>query len=259
MPVRGKLGIGSGLGGRVIGFDFSGQTVLVVGGSTGIGNAAAQMFREAGATVHVTGTRADPAAYGGTDGDLTGLTYHRLDIGSREAVVAFDPGLERLDALVIAAGMVMYKRAEFEIENFETVLSANLTGFMQLSTKFRSTLSAAKGSIVYVGSVASFRGVVGQPAYSASKGGLLTLTKSLAMAFAGDGIRVNLVAPGLIRTKMTEVTWADEKRAAATVAGIPLKRLGEPRDVAGAIMFLCSPLAAYITGESILVDGGATA
>lgn len=243
----------------MIGLDFSGRTVLVVGGSTGIGNAAAQLFRAGGATVHVTGTRADAAAYAGTDGDLAGLTYHRLDIGDRAAVAAFEPGLDRLDALVIAAGMVMYRRAEFEIENFERVLSANLTGFMQLSTKFLPLLRATQGAIVNVGSVASFRGVVGQPAYSASKGGLLTLTKSLAMAFAADGVRVNLVAPGLIRTKMTEVTWADERRAAATVAAIPLKRLGEPGDVAGAIVFLCSPLAAYITGESILVDGGATA
>ena len=243
----------------MIALDFSGRTALVVGGSTGIGNAAAQMFRAAGATVHVTGTRAIASDYAGTDGDLTGLTYHRLDIGDRAAVAAFDPGLDRLDALVIAAGMVMYRRAEFEIENFERVLSANLTGFMQLATKFRPALAAAKGAIVNVGSVASFRGVVGQPAYSASKGGLLTLTRSLAMAFAAEGVRVNLIAPGLIKTKMTEVTWADERRAAATVAGIPLKRLGEPRDVAGAILFLCSDLAGYITGESILIDGGATA
>lgn len=243
----------------MIGLDFTGRTALVVGGSTGIGNAAAQLFRDAGATVHVTGTRAAAADYAGTDGDLTGLTYHRLDIGDRAAVEAFDPGLERIDALVIAAGMVMYKRAEFEIENFERVLSANLTGFMQLSTKFLPALREAKGSIVNLGSVASFRGTVGQPAYSASKGGLLTLTKSLAMAFAPDGVRVNLIAPGLIKTKMTEVTWADERRAAATVAAIPLKRLGEPRDVAGAILFLCSDLASYITGEAILVDGGLTA
>lgn len=243
----------------MIALDFTGKTALVVGGSTGIGNASAQMFRDAGAVVHVTGTRAGPADYAGTDGDLAGLAYRRLDIGSREAIDAFDPGIDRLDALVIAAGMVMYQRAEFDIANFERVLSANLTGFMQLSTKFRPALREARGAIVNVGSVASFRGVVGQPAYSASKGGLLTLTKSLAMAFAGDGVRVNLVAPGLIKTKLTEVTWGDERRAAAAIASVPLGRLGEPRDVAGAILFLCSPLAGYITGEAILIDGGLTA
>ena len=243
----------------MIGIDFAGKTALVVGGSTGIGNAAARMFVEAGAAVHVTGTRDSRDDYAGTDGDLSGVAYHRLDIGDRSAVEAFEPGIAQLDALVIAAGMVMYRRAEFDIANFERVLAANLTGFMHLSTRFLPALKAARGSIVNVGSVASFRGVIGQPAYSASKGGLLTLTKSLAMAYAGDGVRVNLVAPGLIQTKMTEVTWRDERRAAATEASIPLGRLGEPRDVAGAILFLCSPLAAYVTGEAILVDGGLTA
>ena len=115
------------------------------------------------------------------------------------------------------------------------------------------------GAIVMVGSVASFNGVIGQPAYSASKGGLLNLTKSLAQAFAGEGIRVNLVAPGLIRTKMTAVTWQHSGRKAATEARVPLGRLGEPADIAGAILFLCSPLAAYITGTSLLIDGGMSA
>jgi 3-oxoacyl-[acyl-carrier protein] reductase len=243
----------------VDGFDFNGKTVLIVGGSTGIGNASARMFLNAGATVHVTGTRAGPADYADTDGDMAGLRYHRLDIGDRAAVAAFDPGIERLDALVIAAAKVAYKRAEFDIATFEDVLATNLGGPMQLAVKFRAALAAATGSIVMVGSVASFRGVIGQPAYSASKGGLLTLTRSLAQAFAADGIRVNLVAPGLIRTKMTAVTWQHPDRKAATERGVPLGRLGEPDDIAGPILFLASPLAAYITGTSLLIDGGMSA
>ena len=238
---------------------MSGKTALVVGGSTGIGNAAAQLLRAAGANVTVTGTRAAPADYAGEDGSLEGLAYHRLDIGDRDAVAAFDPGLPRLDALVIAAAKVAYRRAEFEIDTFADVIATNLTGPMQLAQQFRTALAAAKGSIVMVGSVASFRGVIGQPAYSASKGGLLTLTRTLAQAFAGEGIRVNLVAPGLIRTKMTKVTWEREDRLAATERNVPLGRIGEPGDVAGAILFLCSPLAAYVTGESLLVDGGLSA
>ncbi|NJC07530.1 NAD(P)-dependent dehydrogenase (short-subunit alcohol dehydrogenase family) [Polymorphobacter fuscus] len=130
---------------------------------------------------------------------------------------------------------------------------------MQLATKFRAALAKGDGSIVFVGSVASFRGTIGQPAYSASKGGLLTLTKTLAQAFAREGIRVNLVAPGLVRSKMTAVTWQDETRLAATTRQVPLGRIGEPGDIAGAILFLASPLAGYITGTSLIIDGGLSA
>ena len=239
-------------------FDFTGKTVLVTGGSTGIGNAAARMFRAAGARVIVTGTRANAAEYAGSDGDLAGLEYHRLDQGDRDAVAAFDPGVARLDALVIAGAKVAYRRQEFETDIFADVLATNLIGPMQLATKFR-TMLAGQGSITFIGSVASFRGTIGQPAYSASKGGLLTLTKTLAQAFARDGIRVNLVAPGLVRSKMTAVTWQDPDRLAATERQVPLARIGEPDDIAGAIVFLSSPLASYITGTSLVIDGGLSA
>ena len=239
-------------------FDFTGKTVLVTGGSTGIGNAAARMFRAARARVIVTGTRANAAEYAGSDGDLAGLEYHRLDQGDRDAVAAFDPGVARLDALVIAGAKVAYRRQEFETDIFADVLATNLIGPMQLATKFRAML-AGQGSITFIGSVASFRGTIGQPAYSASKGGLLTLTRTLAQAFARDGIRVNLVAPGLVRSKMTAVTWQDPDRLAATERQVPLARIGEPDDIAGAIVFLSSPLASYITGTSLVIDGGLSA
>ena len=239
-------------------FDFADKTVLVTGGSTGIGNAAARMFRAAGAQVIVTGTRPSAADYAGSDGDLSGLEYYRLDQGDPAAVAAFDPGVARLDALVIAGAKVAYRRQEFEAGVFAEVLATNLIGPMQLATKFRAML-AGHGSIIFIGSVASFRGTIGQPAYSASKGGLLTLTKTLAQAFAGDGIRVNLVAPGLVRSKMTAVTWQDPSRLAATERQVPLARIGEPDDIAGAIVFLASPLASYITGTSLVIDGGLSA
>lgn len=241
------------------GFDFSGKTVVVTGGSTGIGNACARDFLAAGARVVVTGTRATAADYAGEDGDLTGLEYHRLDQGDAEAVAAFDPGVERLDVLVVAGAKVAYRRQEFETATFADVLATNLIGPMQLATKFRAALAKARGSIVFIGSVASFRGTIGQPAYSASKGGLLTLTRTLAQAFGADGIRVNLVAPGLVRSKMTAVTWTNADRLAATEAQVPLKRIGEPADIAGAILFLASPLAAYVTGTSLVIDGGLSA
>ncbi|MEY2883410.1 MAG: hypothetical protein RL490_1134 [Pseudomonadota bacterium] len=238
-------------------FDFRGKTVLVTGGSTGIGNASARGFLAAGARVIVTGTRASAADYADTDGDLAGLEYHRLDQGDAAAVAAFDPGIERLDVLVVAGAKVAYRRAEFEIETFADVLATNLTGPMQLAMKFRAAL--AGGSIIFIGSVASFRGTIGQPAYSASKGGLLTLTRTLAQAFGGEGIRVNLVAPGLVRSKMTAVTWTVPERLAATEAQVPLRRIGEPDDIAGAVLFLASPLAGYITGTSLIIDGGLSA
>ncbi|WP_426164267.1 SDR family NAD(P)-dependent oxidoreductase [Sandarakinorhabdus sp. DWP1-3-1] len=240
-------------------FDFAGKTVLVTGGSTGIGNAAARGFRDGGARVVVTGTRAAAADYAGEDGDLSGMTYHRLDQGDRDAVAAFDPGIASLDALVVAGAKVAYRRQEFEIDTFADVLATNLTGPMQLAMRFRSALAAARGSIVFIGSVASFRGTIGQPAYSASKGGLLTLTRTLAQALAREGIRVNLVAPGLVRSKMTAITWADADRLAATERQVPLGRIGEPDDIAGAILFLASPLAAYVTGTSLTIDGGLSA
>lgn len=241
------------------GFDFFGKTVLVTGGSTGIGNAAARGFLAAGARVIVTGTRAAADDYAGDDGDLAGLEYHRLDQGDAAAVAAFDPGVVRLDVLVVAGAKVAYRRREFEIDTFADVLAANLTGPMQLAVKFRAALAHTRGSIVFIGSVASFRGTIGQPAYSASKGGLLTLTMTLAQAFAGEGIRVNLVAPGLVRSKMTAVTWQDPARLAGTVRAVPLGRIGEPEDIAGGILYLASPLAAYVTGTSLTIDGGLSA
>lgn len=239
--------------------DFSGKTVLVTGGSTGIGNASARAFLAAGARVIVTGTRASAADYEGEDGDLTGLEYHRLDQGDVAAVAAFDPGIESLDALVIAGAKVAYRRKEFEIETFADVLATNLTGPMQLAVKFRPALATAKGSIIFIGSVASFRGTIGQPAYSASKGGLLTLTKTLAQAFGAEGIRVNLIAPGLVRSKMTAITWQDPARLEGTERQVPLRRIGEPTDIAGGVVFLASPHAAYITGTSLTIDGGLSA
>lgn len=239
--------------------DFSGKTVLVTGGSTGIGNASARAFLAAGARVIVTGTRATAADYEGEDGDLTGLEYHRLDQGDVAAVAAFDPGVESLDALVIAGAKVAYRRKEFEIETFADVLATNLTGPMQLAVKFRPALAKAQGSIIFIGSVASFRGTIGQPAYSASKGGLLTLTRTLAQAFGAEGIRVNLIAPGLVRSKMTAITWQDPARLEGTERQVPLRRIGEPADIAGGVVFLASPYAAYITGTSLTIDGGLSA
>jgi 3-oxoacyl-[acyl-carrier protein] reductase len=239
--------------------DFTGKTVLVSGGSTGIGNAAARAFRAAGAEVHVTGTRAAAADYAGEPGDLDGLHYHRLDMSDGAGVNALAAQFPLLDVLVVAGARVLYRRQEFDPDAFAAVVDTNLVGPMRLVMALRAALGARRGSIIMVGSVASFRGVIAQPAYSASKGGMLTLTRSLAMALGPKGIRVNLVAPGLVRTRMTQVTFERPERVKANEAMVPLGRLGEPEDLAGPILFLASDAAAYVSGTSLVVDGGMSA
>lgn len=239
--------------------DFRNRVVLVTGGSSGIGNAAAQLFRALGAQVHVTGTGASADAYETRAGsNLDGLAYHQLDASDADHVAAFHPGLDRLDVLVNSIGAVAYKRAEFNMDTFARIVQTNLTSIMALCTAFQPMLQSSGGNIVNVGSVASFRQVLANPAYSASKGGLLTLTRSLAAAWAPNGVRVNLVAPGLIDTAMTSVMREHPDRYVASLATIPLGRWGQPRDIGHCIVFLASPLAAYVTGEMLVVDGGAS-
>ena len=238
--------------------DFSGRTVLVVGGSSGIGNGIAQAFRAQGAETHVWGTRARAADYDGEEGcDLTGLAYLQVDVED-PANVAAAPGLPRLDVLVLSQGTVIYRRGEFEPAGFAKVIDVNLNSMMACAMKFREHLAAAEGSLITVSSTSAFHATRGNPAYTASKAGVVALTRTLGQAWAGDGIRVNGIAPGLVDTKLTKVTVDDPRRLAGALASIPLKRLGQPADMAGAALFLASPLAAYVVGQTLVVDGGLT-
>ncbi|VWX60402.1 SDR family NAD(P)-dependent oxidoreductase [Sphingorhabdus sp. 109] len=237
--------------------DFTGQTVCIIGGSSGIGNASAQAFRAGGAEVHVTGTRSSEADYSPAEGsDLTGLVYHQLDAGDDAAIIALRQKFTRLDILVCAQGMVLYKRAEFEPENFAKVMQVNLNSLMTCAGQFYDLLKEAKGSLIIISSTAAFHATVGNPGYNASKAGAAGLTRTLGKAWAPDGIRVNGVAPGLIATKMTKVTTENPKRREATIRSIPLGRIGDPDDMAGLVLFLASPLAGYIVGQTIIADGG---
>jgi 3-oxoacyl-[acyl-carrier protein] reductase len=237
--------------------DFGNKQVLVVGGSSGIGNGIAQAFRAHGARVAVWGTRASAADYLPDEGsDLDGLDYARLDVSDPGAVERFKPAFEKLDILVLAQGAVIYRRGEFEMDGFRKVLEVNLMSLMACATKFHSMLKQAKGSLIIVSSTAAYHATVGNPAYNASKTGAMGLTRTLGEAFAEDGIRVNGIAPGLVDTKMTKVTTSNPKRLEAALSRIPLRRLGTPRDMAGAALFLASPLASYIVGQTIIVDGG---
>lgn len=237
--------------------DFSGKRVLVVGGTSGIGNGIAHSFRERGAEVAVWGTRASASDYDPAEGsDMTGLIYAQVDVGSPEAIEAAAPPFEGLDVLVLSQGIVAYKKAEFERAGWDKVMSVNLDSLIHCSEKFRPMLAESKSSIVTISSVSGLQANIGNPAYAASKAGAINLTKTLGQAYARDGIRVNGVAPGLVDTKLTKVTTEHPDRLAGALRAIPLRRTGEPKEIAGGVLFLASPLASYVCGQTIIVDGG---
>lgn len=238
--------------------NFSSKNVLVVGGSSGIGNGIARVFRDHRAAVFVCGTRASAADYKAEEdgSDMTGMTYFQWDVSDDATVENLTPPFSSLDVLVLSQGLVMYKRAEFQMPNFRRVLDVNLMSVMSCCMKFHDMLAATKGAVVIIGSGASFYAVFGNPAYSASKGALVTLTKTLAEAWAPEGIRVNGIAPGLVATKITKVTWDHPRRYEDSLNEIPLHRWGTPEEMGGVTLFLASPLSSYVTGQMIIVDGG---
>jgi 3-oxoacyl-[acyl-carrier protein] reductase len=237
--------------------DFKNKTVLVVGGSSGIGNGIAHAFARRGAAVHVTGTRGSVEDYGAQDGTgLEGLSYQQLNLSSPAALAAWKPAFETLDVLVLSQGTVHYGREEFEIDTFRAVVEINLNSIMACASRFHDMLAASQGALITISSTAAYGARVGNPAYAASKSGAVALTRTLAEAWAGDGIRVNGVAPGLVPSKLTAVTTQNEDRLAKALKQIPLRRLGTPDEIAGAVLFLASPLASYVIGHTIVVDGG---
>lgn len=243
-----------------VSIDLQGKVALVAGGSSGIGLGIARRFEAAGATVHVTGTRAAASDYA-ADGGLCGLDFHSLDVSDDGAVRSFSEGFGDIDVLVSSVGTVAYGGKEYDIDTFRQVLDVNLNGVMHLCTSFRDHLKRhAQGtsSIVLVGSTSSFIATPGQPAYGASKGALVMLTRSLAQAWAKHGIRVNGVAPGFVDTKLTRRSRQDAEVYAQTLERIPLGRWGEPEEMGDVAVFLASPLASYVTGQMLLADGGIT-
>ncbi len=237
--------------------DFSNKTILVVGGSSGIGNGIAQAYRARGAVVHVWGTRAKASDYSAAEGsDLTGLHYAQVDVSDSASIASVKPSFDKLDVLVLAQGTVIYRRGEFEMDGFRKVVEVNLMSLMACASKFHTMLKASSGTLIIVSSTAAYHSTKGNPAYNPSKTGAVGLTRPLGEAWAEDGIRVNGIAPGLVDTKLTKVTTDNPKRREAAIERIPLKRLGTPADMAGAALFLASPLASYVTGQTIIVDGG---
>ena len=222
----------------------------MTGGTSGIGLAIALAFAAQGADVTVTGaTKAE------ADACPPHLNPTALDAQDRPAVVAFVARLPRLTHLINAAGIIR-RGAEHDPEVFDQVIDINLSGAMRMCTLCRPLLAEAKGSILNLASMLSFFGGGLVPGYAASKGGIAQLTKSLAIAYAPDGIRVNAIAPGWIATPLTQALRDDPARAQAVLSRTPMGRWGKPADIAGPALFLASPMAGFVTGAVLVVDGG---
>jgi NAD(P)-dependent dehydrogenase (short-subunit alcohol dehydrogenase family) len=229
------------------------KRALVTGGGRGIGLATALALCEAGYEVVATGIDAAEIASMPKSVGLRGVV---LDVRDLDAIKALIASFDRLDALVNCAGLIRRAGAEFDPATFSDVLDVNLTGTMRVCTAAKPLLAASGGAIVNTASMLSFFGGPAVPAYTASKGGVAQLTKSLAVAWAAEGIRVNAVAPGWIATELTRPLYMDAERADPILQRTPMRRWGAPEDVAGPIVFLCSEAARFITGVILPVDGG---
>jgi NAD(P)-dependent dehydrogenase (short-subunit alcohol dehydrogenase family) len=226
---------------------------LITGGTTGIGFGIATAMLEAGYEVTVTGLTDEQVA--GVPAE-PGLTAVKLDVTSARSVAAVVEPFDQLAALINCAGVIFRNYAEYDLEIFQKVIDVNLTGTMRMCVAARPKLAVAGGAIVNTASMLSYFGGPAIPAYTASKGGVAQLTKALAVAWANEGIRVNAIAPGWIATELTRGLVEDEDRSAAIVNRTPMQRWGEPGDLGGAAVFLCSAAARFITGVILPVDGG---
>jgi NAD(P)-dependent dehydrogenase (short-subunit alcohol dehydrogenase family) len=241
-------------------FDFGGARVLVTGGSNGIGLGIARAFAEAGAAVAITGTRAAAEDY---DHDLSAFDYRGADMRDSEALDALAGSFDRLDVLVNNAGANLMVRNEWEPDVFEEAVRINLFGAFRLAVRLKDRLAASPleggGSVLNIASMSAFVAVPFVPGYGAAKAAVVQITKNLGVAWARDNVRVNAVAPGLIESNMTSVMKGVEALEGPEMARTPMGRWGTPEDVAPAYLFLASPAAKFITGQTLCVDGGYSA
>ncbi len=232
-------------------FDFTDAQVVVIGASRGgIGAAIARAFQDAGAQVQITGAEADCLPE-----DARRFSYTQLDVTDTSAVTAFSKAHAHVDVLVNCAAITR-RGEEMEPAFFSHVLDINLTGSFRCAMAMHPGLSSAEGSVINVASMYARFGSPRNPAYGASKAGVEQLTKSLAIAWSADGIRVNAIAPGFIVTEQSARARQDPAFTKAVENRTPLSRWGQPDDIAGTALFLSSKEAGFITGACIPVDGG---
>ena len=243
------------------------KVVVITGGAYGIGRGIAETFASQGAAVVLAdlhrqrGTELQAAieARGGR------ALFVATDVRDEQEIAALMAAaverFGRIDVLCNNAGVERYKYAEaMDLEDWDAIVQTNLRGSFLCSKYAHPHLKASGGTVIFISSVQAFANEPQSSVYAATKAGILGLTRSMALDFAKDGIRVNAVCPGAIHTGMTEVylEGQDEPQAILDKIGtaIPLGRIGKPEDVAGVVAFLASPAAAYMTGASLVVDGG---
>ncbi len=232
-------------------FDFSAAEVLVIGASkAGIGAAIARAFQDAGASVTITGAEAQPAPQ-----DRARFAYHRLDVTDAAAVTALAAATPALDILVNCAAITA-RGEEMAPAFFSHVVDVNLHGTFRTAQAFHRHLKARQGSLINIASMYAMFGSPRNPAYGASKAAVAQLTKSLAIAWAADGIRVNAVAPGFIVTEQSARSRTDPAHVAAVNLRTPMGRWGQPDDIAGPVLFLASKASQFMTGTCLAIDGG---
>jgi NAD(P)-dependent dehydrogenase (short-subunit alcohol dehydrogenase family) len=248
-------------------FDLTGKAAIVTGSSRGIGRAIAEAFAAAGARVVVSSRKADAceaaaAAIRAAGGTAAAIPCHIGEKAQLERLVTETrAAFGAIDILVCCAGINPFYGPLEQVEDatFDRIMATNVRSNLTLASLVRAEMAARRdGAIIIVSSIAGLRGTPGLGPYAISKAADMQLARNLALEWGKDNIRVNCLAPGLIRTDFARALWEDEALMKQRLAITPLGRIGEPDEVAGAALLLASPAGRFITGQTIVIDGGVT-